>query len=62
VESAASSPIDQDGCNAERERVASLHISIDDAYAGQALPVIREQLTRAGYRLAGLLNQIFRIT
>jgi hypothetical protein len=48
---------DQAGCTAERTAVAALHISIDDEYAGHALPVIREQLAKAGYRLAALLNQ-----
>jgi hypothetical protein len=50
---------DQAECTAERAAVASLHISIDDEYAGHALTVIREQLAKAGYRLAGLLNQTF---
>ncbi|HTA47217.1 MAG TPA: S1/P1 nuclease [Bryobacteraceae bacterium] len=60
VESATAEPTDQDACNAERDKVAALHILIDDAYAAQAMPVIREQLAKAGYRLAGLLNQTFR--
>jgi hypothetical protein len=51
---------DQEACNAERDKVAALHISIGDRYEAQAMPVIREQLARAGYRLAGLLNQTFR--
>ena len=33
---------------------------IGDEYQAQAMPVIREQLAKAGYRLAGLLNQTFR--
>jgi hypothetical protein len=48
---------DQEGCAAQRAAVAALHISIDDEYLGHALPVIREQLAKAGYRLAQLLNQ-----
>jgi hypothetical protein len=51
---------DQAECTAERAAVAALHISIDDEYVGRALPVIREQLAKAGYRLAGLLNQTFQ--
>jgi hypothetical protein len=60
VEAATAEPTDQDTCNAERDKVAALHIAIDDVYVSQAAPVIREQLARAGYRLAGLLNQTFR--
>lgn len=50
---------DQAACNVERDAVAALHISIGDEYASRALPVIREQMARAGYRLAGLLNETF---
>ncbi len=46
-------------CNAERARVAALHISIGEAYIGQSLPVIREQLAHSAARLANLLNQTF---
>jgi hypothetical protein len=31
-----------------------------DAYFAQAVPVIRDQLAKGGYRRAGLLNQIFK--
>jgi hypothetical protein len=51
---------DDAACTAERAAVAALHISIDDEYVSHALPVIREQLAKAGYRLAGLLNQTFQ--
>lgn len=51
---------DQDACDAERDKVAELHITIDDRYATDAMPVIREQLAKAGYRLAGFLNGVFR--
>jgi hypothetical protein len=50
---------DDAACAAERAAVGALHISIDDDYVSHALPVIREQLAKAGYRLAGLLNQTF---
>jgi hypothetical protein len=51
---------DQTACTEERAAVAALHISIADEYVSHALPVIREQLARAGYRLANLLNQTFK--
>jgi len=50
---------DQAACNAGRASVAAQHISIGDEYVRHALPVIREQLAKAGYRLAELLNQTF---
>jgi hypothetical protein len=50
---------DQDGCNAERDKVAALDISVGDEYYAQTMPVIREQLAKAGYRLAALINQTF---
>ena len=53
-------PADKAAFDAERARVEALHISIGSEYAAQALPVIREHLARAGYRLAGVLNQTFR--
>jgi hypothetical protein len=51
---------DKAACDAERESVEAMHIFIGREYAAQALPVIREQLARAGYRLSGVLNQTFR--
>jgi hypothetical protein len=45
-------------CPAETGKVAALDISIGQPYFDQALPVIYEQLNKAGYRLAALLNQI----
>ncbi len=60
VEPPSATPTDDEACSAERARVAELHIAVDDAYAAKAVPVIREQLARAGYRLAGLLNQTFQ--
>ena len=47
-------------CDAERDKVAALHVSINDSYFRQTIPVIEEQLAKAGYRLAGLLNQTFQ--
>lgn len=46
-------------CEAERAKVAALHIGIEEDYFTAAMPAVREQLTRGGYRLAGLLNQAF---
>jgi hypothetical protein len=53
-------PNPQADCDAERAKVAALHIAVGDTYFGQTMPVIDEQLARAGYRLAGLLNETFR--
>jgi hypothetical protein len=60
TEPAAAGQADQEACAAEREKVAAMHIPIGDAYDAEAMPVIREQLAKAGYRLAGLLNQTFQ--
>ncbi len=59
VASPSEGTTDQAACNAERTSVAALHISIGDGYVSRALPVIREQLAKAGFRLAALLNQTF---
>jgi hypothetical protein len=45
-------------CKAETDKVAALDITVGQPYFDQALPVIYEQLNKAGYRLAALLNQI----
>jgi hypothetical protein len=49
---------DDAACTAGRAAVAALHISIGDEYVSYALPVIREQLAKAGHRLAALLNGV----
>jgi hypothetical protein len=46
-------------CNAERDKVAALKITIGDAYFNDTIPVVGEQLAKAGYRLADLLNRTF---
>jgi hypothetical protein len=46
-------------CAAEREKVAALHIVIGGRYLEEVGPVIDEQLAKAGYRLAALLNRIW---
>lgn len=58
--SPTSGTADQTACSAERATVGAQHIAIDDEYVNRALPVIREQLAKAGYRLAALLNQTFQ--
>jgi nuclease S1 len=60
VASPAAGLADLAACNAERAAVAALDISIGDEYVSRALPVIRAQLAKGGYRLAGLLNQTFK--
>jgi hypothetical protein len=60
IAAAALGTADQAACNTERQAVAALHIAIDGEYVGHALPVIRVQLAKAGYRLASLLNQTFK--
>jgi S1/P1 Nuclease len=60
TEPAGAGQADKDACSIEREQVSGLHISIGDSYDSEALPVIREQLAKAGYRLAGLLNSTFQ--
>ncbi len=47
------------GCAAEREKSAALNIHIDARYAAAAIPVIEQQLAKAGYRLADVLNAVF---
>lgn len=53
-------PNPQADCNAERDKVAALRILIGDAYFNQTIPVIDEQLAKAGYRLAAVLNDTFK--
>ena len=53
-------PNPQAGCDAERDKIAGLHIAVANSYLDATLPVIDEQLAKAGYRLAGLLNHTFQ--
>jgi len=41
------------------ERLYQLHEKIDERYLADASPVIRQQLARAGTRLAMVLNQLW---
>jgi hypothetical protein len=51
---------DRSACDAERAKVSGMHITIGQPYIDAAMPVIHQQIGRAGYRLADLLNQIFQ--
>ena len=53
------SPNSSADCALEREKIAALHISVSNEYFEEVEPVIEQQLTKAGYRLAALLNQTF---
>jgi hypothetical protein len=46
-------------CNVERDNFAALHIAVADNYERSAAPVVEEQLAKAGYRLAEIVNTIF---
>jgi hypothetical protein len=60
VSPAAAGEADKDTCDVERANTAALHIAVGDEYEAEALPVIEQQLAKAGYRLAGMLNGIFK--
>lgn len=51
------SPAVPTNCDAERDKVAGLHIAISDDYFAEAAPQVDQQLVKAGNRLAGLLNR-----
>lgn len=53
-------PDPQADCDVERDKVAALHIAVAEDYFHQTIPVVDEQLAKAGYRLAELLNETFR--
>jgi hypothetical protein len=46
-------------CSVEHDRFAALHEKADSSYQAVAAPVIEEQIAKAGYRLAEILNVIF---
>ncbi len=46
-------------CKAEAERFGALHIQAGEAYETAAVPVMEEQLAKAGYRMAEILNIIW---
>ena len=51
---------DRPACDAGRAKAAGMHIAIAQPYIDAAMPVIHQQIGRAGYRLADVLNQIFQ--
>ena len=46
-------------CTAESAKVRALNILIGDDYERSAMEAIEPLLVRAGYRLAGILNQVW---
>jgi hypothetical protein len=46
-------------CKAEAETFGALHIKAGDAYQAAAAPVVEEQLAKAGYRLAAILDLLW---
>ena len=46
-------------CSAEKEKTTALHIQIGTGYETKATPIIEEQIAKAGYRLAEVLNEIW---
>ena len=46
-------------CKDHAETTAALHLTIDSSYQQAAAPVVEEQLAKAGYRLAEVLNQVW---
>ncbi len=46
-------------CKDHAQRYTDLHIKIDSAYQEAAAPIVEEQLAKAGYHLAEVLNQIW---
>jgi nuclease S1 len=47
-------------CTAESAKIRALNISIGDDYERSAMEAIEPLLVRAGYRLAGILNQVWQ--
>ncbi|MDQ6705022.1 MAG: S1/P1 nuclease [Acidobacteriota bacterium] len=46
-------------CRVESRKIESLHVRVDQAYQNAAAPVVERELAKAGYRLAGLLNEVW---
>lgn len=46
-------------CKVEAEKFGNLHIKVGSVYEAIAVPVVEEQIAKAGYRLAEILNIIF---
>ena len=45
-------------CEAERTRNSALHLRVDEVYQHNGAAVAEEQIAKAGYRLAEVLNSI----
>ena len=52
-------PEEHPDCKAENEKNAALHLRVGEDYQEKAIPVVREQIAKAGYRLAEVLNEIW---
>jgi hypothetical protein len=48
-----------DTCVQAPDEIRELHLQIDEDYLDAMQPIVREQLKKAGLRLAALLNEIF---
>ena len=46
-------------CKAESAKDGALHLRVDEEYQRKAAPVIEEQIAKAGYRLAEVLNEVW---
>lgn len=46
-------------CKVESEKFGALHLKAGEEYEAAAIPVMEEQMAKAGYRLAEILNLIF---
>jgi hypothetical protein len=46
-------------CKEEAAKDGALHLHVNEEYQRKAVPVIEEQIAKAGYRLAELLNEVW---
>lgn len=46
-------------CDAEAAKMKALNLRVSEPYQTAAIPVIEEQIAKAGYRLAAVLNALF---
>ena len=47
------------GCNSASDEIQGMRVKVDEKYMDEMEPVVREQLKKAGLRLAEMLNTIF---
>jgi hypothetical protein len=57
IASADAGQADKAACDAERDRMQAMHITLNQNYMDLAMNTIHEQLVRGGYRMAAVLNQ-----